>query len=325
MSYKHLTECQRSQIQALKSMGHAQIKIAQAIGVSPSTISRELRRNKGSRGYSYKQAHRLAITRRQDASSCAYKMTSSQIAWIEDRLTQEQWSPEQISGLLSANQIKISHTTIYKHIWSDREQGGMLYRHLRHQGKNYNYKSGKKAGRGCIPNRVEISERPQVVEDKSRLGDWEGDTIIGKAHQGAIVSLVDRKSKFTLLRRVQDKTAAKVTEAILQLLSSGVPKRTVTFDNGKEFASHEKISTTTGVRCFFARPYHSWERGLNEHTNGLVRQYVPKKTDLTVISDATIIEIQNKLNNRPRKVLNWRTPYEVMHGKRAPQKIALAA
>ena len=324
MKYKHLTECQRSQIQALKATGQSQVKIAQTLGVHCSTISRELKRNKGLRGYRYKQAQCLSMRIKREGRSIRYKMTASRIGWIEERFTKEQWSSEQISGLLSVNGIKISHTTLYKHIWEDRVQGGSLYKHLRHQEKKYNYKSGKKAGRGCIPNRVDISERAKVVENKSRLGDWEADTIIGKSHQGAVVSLVDRKSKFTRLKRVENKTSCVVTGAIVELLSSGVPKKTVTFDNGKEFSSHEKISLSVGVDCFFAKPYHSWERGLNEHTNGLVRQYLPKKTDFTKVSDDTIVIIEDKLNNRPRKVLGWRTPSEVMHGKRVPQKIALA-
>lgn len=323
MGYKHLTEVQRSQIQVLKSMGHTQQTIAEEVGVHPSTISRELKRNTGLRGYRYQQAHRFATQRCHEANIGPYKMTASVVSWIESRILESQWSPEQISGLLSANQMFISHTTIYKHIWTDRTLGGTLYKQLRHRGKKYNYKSGSKSGRGCIPNRIDISKRPRVVDKKQRIGDWEGDTIIGKAHRGAIVSLVDRKSKFTLLKLVADKSASSVTSALIALFSNQHLKHTVTFDNGKEFSSHEHLNKETGVQCFFAQPYHSWERGLNEHTNGLVGQYLPKQTDFTKVDECLVREIQEKLNNRPRKVLGWRTPNEVMLGKRRPQKIAL--
>ena len=325
MSYQHLTQEQRSQIQALKSIGSKQSEIAITIGVSASTISRELKRNTGGRGYRYQQAQKLATSRRAEASSTPTKMTEKVVVFIEDRLTKDQWSPEQISGVLAANDTPVSHTRIYQHIWQDRLSGGTIYTHLRHKGKKYNYKGGKKAGRGCIPNRVDISERPKAVERKARLGDWEGDTIVGANHKGAIVSMVDRKSKFTLVALVEKATAANINNAIVASFKryTNLPKRTTTFDNGKEFSSHQELSSILGMPCYFATPYHSWERGLNEHTNGLVRQYFPKKTDLLALNDETIFEVEDKLNNRPRKVLGYRTPLEVMQGKLRPQKIAL--
>ena len=325
MSYKHLTQEQRSQIEVLKSMGHNQANIAQAIGVHASTIGRELRRNIGGSGYRFQQAQRLAMARRLEASSKARKMTDEVVSFIEEKISLEQWSPEQISGVLAANDNSVSHTRIYQHIWRDRSNGGELYKHLRHKGKKYNYKGGKKSGRGCIPNRIDISRRPKAVELKNRLGDWEGDTIVGKGHKGAIVSMVDRKSKFTLLALVAEATAKNVNNAIVSSFDryDNLPIKTTTFDNGKEFSSHQELTKILGIKCYFATPYHSWERGLNEHTNGLVRQYLPKKTDFLSISDDTILEIESKLNNRPRKVLGYRTPLEVMQGKLRAQKIAL--
>ena len=325
MSYHHLTQEQRSQIQALKSMGHTQIEIAKAIGTHPSTISRELSRNTGKRGYRYQQANRLASFRRFQASSSPKKMTKEVVSFIEVKLIEEQWSPEQISGVLAANDNSVSHTIIYHHIWNDRHNGGNLYKHLRHKGKKYNYKGGKKAGRGCIPNRVDISNRAKIVERKNRLGDWEGDTIVGAKHKGAIVSMVDRKSKFTLLALVDRATAENVNRAIIESFEryNNLPAKTATFDNGKEFSKHHELTNILKMPCYFATPYHSWERGLNEHTNGLVRQYLPKKTDFLAVSDETIFEIEDKLNNRPRKVLGYRTPLEVMQGNLRPQKIAL--
>ena len=174
MGYRHLTQEQRSQIQVLKSMGHSQQEIARAIETSPSTISRELKRNTGLRGYRHQQAHRLSVSRRVEASSTPRKMTEEMVSFIEAKLTQEQWSPDQISGVLATNDCLISHTRIYQHVWEDKRQGGTLYKHLRHKGKRYRYKGGKKAGCRCIPNRVDISERPKIVDSKRRLGELGG-------------------------------------------------------------------------------------------------------------------------------------------------------
>jgi len=323
MIYKHLTHEKRCQIYALKSKGHLQKDIAQFLGVHPATISREIQRNSGMRGYRYKQAQEKADSRRHAASAGPRKMKNDLLIFIEEKLTQEQWSPEQISGYLSANNIQISHESIYRHIWEDKKSGGSLYTHLRHGGKKYNYKSHSKAGRGCIPNRIDICERPKIVEKKSRLGDWEADTIIGAHHKGAILSLVERKSKYTKLCLLTSKTAKQVVSGIINLFGS-LPRpvtQTITFDNGKEFSSHEEISKACDVNCYFAKPYHAWERGLNEHTNGLVRQYLPKKTEFCNLTQEKINEIENKLNSRPRKVLDWRTPEEVLLGHRKPAKL----
>lgn len=317
--YSHLVRDQRSQIYALKSNGTAQQDIAARLGVSPSTISRELRRNRGERGYRFQQADNFAIERRHAASKNPKRMTPGVVKIIEEKIL-EKWSPEQISGRLKLEaNIAISYESIYQHIWADKQQGGSLYTHLRHAGKKYNKRSSGKAGRGCIPNRVDIKERPAIVEEKSRLGDWEGDTIIGANHQGAILSIVDRKSKFTLLAKLKDKCAdgvVKATKACFDRLPEPIV-RTITYDNGKEFSAHEQISELLNAECYFATPYHSWERGLNEHTNGLVRQYVPKGTDFTMVSAREIQKIENALNDRPRKILSYWTPKE-MH-QRTPK------
>lgn len=312
--YSHVTRDIRSQIYALKATGTSQSKIAKIVGRSASTISREIKRNTGGRGYRYKQADTKAVERRAKASRDPKKMTQTLIAIIEEKLLQEEWSPDQISGRLKKEGIAdISHEAIYQHIWKDKRTGGTLHKHLRHNGKKYNKRSSGKAGRGSIPNRVDIDERPPVVEEKARIGDWEGDTIIGANHRGAIVSYVDRCSKFTILKRIGKKTAALVTQATLDKLGQGtLPVLTITYDNGKEFSEHSTIASELNASCYFAKPYHSWERGLNEHTNGLVRQYLPKKTDFTEVSDATVQLIADKLNNRPRKVLNYQTPLEML-------------
>lgn len=324
MAYQHLTYELRCQIYALKSKGLLQKEIAMQLNVDAATISREIKRNSGARGYRFKQAQEKAESRRREASSKPKRMTESMVKVIDSKL-EVKWSPEQISGVLQANGTPISHESIYRHVWADKCSGGELYKHLRRTGKKYNYKAGSKAGRGCIPGRVDIKERPAIVDKKQRFGDWEADTIIGAQHKGAIVSLVDRQSKFTFLYGLPNKCSALATEAIISCLEM-LPKKmkkTITYDNGKEFSSHEKIAKALGVKCYFATPYHSWERGLNEHTNGLVRQYFPKSTDLSIIPSDEIQFVEDQLNDRPRKVLGYRTPREVTMGLKKPSPIAL--
>ena len=309
--YHHVTRDIRCQIYALKSMGQSLSSIALAVGRHKSTISREISRNTGGRGYRFKQADEKAQSRRSNASKVPKKLTEELQRTLREKLL-EDWSPEQISGRLKLEGKAISHESIYQFVWRDKRAGGKLYTHLRHRGKRYNKRSSGKAGRGCIPERVDITARPSVVETKSRIGDWEGDTIIGAKHKGAIVSYVDRHSKFTLLKKIDRKTATLVTRATVDKMADlPHPVRTITYDNGKEFADHKNIATALNTTCYFATPYHSWERGLNEHTNGLVRQYLPKSIEFTAVSDDEIQAIENRLNNRPRKVLQYKTPFEV--------------
>lgn len=325
MSYHHLTIEARCQIYTLKSKNYSIRAIADFVQVAPSTISREIRRNTGQRGYRYQQAHRLATERRRTASSVHRSWSielQSQIEWM---ISAQQWSPEQIAGRLKLRGIHISHERIYQHVHQDRQQGGTLYKHLRHQGKPYYYRRGKTAGKGLIPGRVDIDERPDIVDHKSRLGDWEVDTMIGPKHKGALLSLVDRASKFTLLRNIHKKTASNVAKHIRDCFSAlkGHKPCTITCDNGKEFAQHCVIRQETGANCYFAKPYSSWQRGLNEHTNGLIRQYLPKSKSFDTVTDADIRYIQDKLNRRPRKILNYHTPSEVFERLTQEASVAL--
>ena len=297
--------------------------IAKELEVNRSTIYRELKRNHGQRGYRYKQAQEKAIKRR---NSKTHKMNEVMIAIIEEKLG-SQWSPEQVSGWLKKQEYQksVSHETIYKHVWKDKKSGGLLYKELRHSGKKYNKRGGKSAGRGCIPGRIDISERPAIVEKKTRLGDWELDTIIGIEGSGAIVSMVERSSKLTKLEKVSRKTAKEVKDALVDRLSP-VQKfvMTLTSDNGKEFAYHKQVSQSLETDFYFATPYHSWERGLNEHTNGLVRQYLPKNKRFDEVSAGNLKEIEKLLNNRPRKVLGFSTPEEVFnHLSKEASNVAL--
>lgn len=310
----HLTYEERCQIYALLKRGISRRGIAQDLKVSHSTIVRELKRNKGKSGYRFEQAHRLSTSRRHCASTKTSKMTIQNKSLIVDMLESMQASPVQISGrLFKEYGIEISHETIYKWIWADKRKGGTYWKHLRHRAKKYNKRSAKQAGRGLIPRRIDISKRPAIVEDKVRFGDFELDTIVGAHHQGAIVSVVDRVSKVVFLRLLKRGTADAVKHVLVDMLSDftkdGLVK-TLTSDNGKEFSAHEWVSKMTGGDFFFATPYHSWERGLNEHTNGLSRQYFPKGTDFTKLTSQEVAEVERKLNNRPRAILNFETPKE---------------
>jgi IS30 family transposase len=311
--YHHLTRDQRCQFCTLKNRGDSISVIADELGVHRSTIYREQNRNTGKRGYRFKQANEKALKRRQVVSSHKRKMTSTTISIIKEKLGL-QWSPVQISGWLKrqVGMTGVSYETIYQYVWADKHKGGSLYKEFRHRGKKYNKRSKGTAGRGCIPNRVDIDERPAIVEKKTRLGDWELDTIIGTGQSGAIVSMVDRASKLTMLVKTLGKTAQEVTDALLSRLS---PIKefvyTLTSDNGKEFANHRQVSEALDTGFYFAKPYHSWERGLNEHTNGLVRQYFPKSKRFDEMSADELMEVEILLNSRPRKVLEFATPIEV--------------
>lgn len=309
--YHHVTQDIRSQIYALKAIGTSLHKISAIVGRHVSTVSREIKRNTGGRGYRYKQADAKAVERRENASRTPQKLTPTLVTIIEKNLL-EKWSPDQISGRLKEKNIaSISHETIYQHIWRNKRAGGVLYKQLRHNGKKYNKRSSGKAGRGCIPNRVDITERSQIVEQKTRIGDWEGDTVISAVSKAALLTVVDRHSKFTRIKKIGRKTAENVRIAMKEVMNS-LPVYTVTYDNGMEFAAHQGIAADLNAQCYFAAPYHSWERGLNEHTNGLIRQYLPKSMDFKDVTDDEIQVIEDRLNNRPRKILGYKTPMEVM-------------
>jgi IS30 family transposase len=318
--YLHLTYEQRCQIYALLQSAHSQADIARQLGVTRSTVSRELARNAGARGYRFKQAHAAASRRRQQASNRPRKMTPYVVALIERIMTQQQWSPEQIAGRLAREGIvSISHETIYRHVWEDKKDGGNLHLHLRHNGKKYHKRQSRNSGRGLIPGRVDIDQRPAIVAAKSRIGDWEADTIIGAKHEGAVMSHVERKSKYTKLAKLPAKTANAVVTASQRVLAPLAHRvETITYDNGKEFAAHAAIANSLGALCFFAKPYHAWQRGLNEHTNGLVRQYFQKGSNLSILSHADVQRVEDKLNSRPRKILGYKTPHEVFFNVKNP-------
>ncbi|MBM3273461.1 IS30 family transposase [Candidatus Kaiserbacteria bacterium] len=302
MIYTHLTREERYQIYALKQAGHNQSEIANVLQRSASTISRELARNRGQRGYRPKQAHGMAVERR---TTNARMIDAATWQFAQEKLLL-QWSPEQISA-----HADISPETVYQRVYADKRAGGLLWRNLRCQ-KLRKKRYGKADRRGMIPNRRSIDDRPAIVETRHRVGDWEADTIIGKNHQQAIVSLVERKTGFTLIEKVERKTAQAVSEAMTRLLKPHWRRvHTITSDNGREFAGHEAIAQRLRADFYFAHPYASWERGTNENTNGLIRQYFPKNRDFTTITQQEIDTAMERLNNRPRKRLGYQTPNQV--------------
>jgi IS30 family transposase len=312
--YQQLTYEKRYTLYALKAIGLSHRKIAKTLGVSSRTVDREILRNTQAQAYDPEIAQTQAEQKRRKPKPHLKKMTPTLQKWIDEKLTQHQWSPEQMAGRLKQNDgISISHETLYQYIWQDKATGGLLYLNLRRHGKTYHKRgSNGKTSRGQIKNRVDIEMRPAIVEARTRLGDWEADTIIGKNHQGAVVTLVDRTSRMTCLVKVERRTAEAVKMAIIEALRD-LEVHTITFDNGKEFAYHTEIAEALGVETYFAKPYHSWERGTNENTNGLIRQYLQKSSSFANVGEAELARIAYLLNNRPRKCLNFKTPWEVQH------------
>jgi IS30 family transposase len=308
MSYTQLTQEQRYQIYALLKMGHNRTEIAAVIDMHKATISRELGRNSGFRGYRPKQAHHKALSRRNHSRA---RIMPEIWEMIEAKLRLE-WSPEQVSGWLHRHHaIQVSHEWIYQYILVDKQAGGDLYRHLRCQ-KKRRKRYGSYDRRGKLPNRVSIEERPDIVEQRQRIGDWEVDTIVGKGHHQAIVTLIERKSRFSLLSKVEQRTADQVSQALIDLLLPVSDHlHTLTADNGKEFAEHERVAHELKADFFFAHPFAAWERGANENMNGLVRQYIPKKRNFASVTDVELIQIMKRLNHRPRKCLDFVSPFEV--------------
>jgi len=315
MAYKQLTQDLRYQIYAMIHMNVLQKDIAKTINVSPSTISRELRRNCGKLGVYVKKAHDMALKRRKDKAT--RRITAEDWKLIEDYLRDEV-SPEQISLRLKyKKQLQISHEWIYQYILMDKKQGGNLYKYLRCKKKNKK-RYGVLRNYASISDKTSIEDRPKIVDSRRRYGDWEADTIIGRQGGAVLVTLVERKSKLCLIGWSGNKTSESVKNTILTLLSSlSSYVHTLTYDNGPEFAKHKEIDKALSSQGYFAHPFCSGERGLNENTNGLIRQYLPKKTSFDELRKGFIKWIMDKLNNRPRKALGGRTPNEVFYsGKR---------
>lgn len=321
MSYTQLTQTLRYQICFLNNMGVTQKEIAFHIHVHPSTVCRELARNKDNNGnYNSDYAHKVALEKRKGKSK--KRITLEQWQTIVDYIKDE-LSPEQIHLRLKyLKRFLISHEWIYQYILKDKNQGGGLYKHLRCQKKNRR-RYGVKRHCSSIRNKVSIEERPKIVEDRRRYGDWEVDTVIGHQGGAVLVTLVERKSRLSLMGLSINKTSLAVKDVIVKLLTSySTYVHTLTYDNGSEFAKHETINEALNCKSYFCRPFSSGERGTNENTNGLIRQYLPKRMSFDCVSCGYIQWITDKLNDRPRKCLGGRTPHEVFF---AGNRIALTS
>lgn len=308
--YKHLSEEERYSISAEYKRSTSLREIARQLHRSVSSISREIKRNTGGRGYRPKQANTLSIERRHIQSQY---FSAFGIAFVEHLLS-EKWSPEQIHGALTARGwLDVpSHEWIYQHVYADKQVGGQLHTHLRAQ-KPYKKRTGTNERRGSITCRTSIHERPSEIDTREGLGDFEGDTVVGANHKGALLTLVDRKSLFTLLKILPSKHTMQVMQACVDLLKP-VQALSVTFDNCKEFAAHMRLREA-GIETFFADPYCSIQRARNENTNGLIRQFLPKGSSFIGVSDDFVAQVQDMLNHRPRKTLNWLSPIQVLSGK----------
>ena len=310
--YKQLTSEQRYTISVLLQNRTKQKEIAKAINVSPSTVSREIRRNSGVRGrYNWETAQANAVqTKRKKPGN--HSIDKDVMEEARHLLVTEQWSPEQISGVLAKDGKYISHETIYRMIRKDKAEGGTLYKHCRHKLKRRARPVGGR--RISIPNRTSISERPAEVDGK-RFGDFEMDTIVGRGNHGAIVTLIERSTSMLFMRKLKKgKNAKDLARTVIHLLSPFKEHvKSITTDNGTEFACHEMIGKSLGVTIYFADPYASWQKGAIENANGLIRQYVPKTETFEHVSHQQITKYSKKINIRPRKKLEFKTPHECFY------------
>jgi IS30 family transposase len=328
--YTQLQVEERKRIYVLLQQGLSLPAIAFALGRHRSTLYREKRRNRLTAEHLYQPvtANAMARRRREDRPLIS-RFPEEVRTWIKEKLNL-QWSPEQISGrLLSEKNINVSHEWIYQFILKDRSCGGLLYKNLRrsHRKRKKRYAVSREKTKYEGAKSIEI--RPEIANKRERLGDWEGDSIVGAKQQGSIVSLVERVSLFTRLGKPKTRKANDTRDTIVGLLDETLgAKYTLTFDRGSEFADYALIEKRAAIEIYFAHPYSSFERGTNENTNGLVRQYLPKKTDFTLVTDKAVQKIEDLLNHRPRKKLSYDTPFEAYYGyciypavSRTPKKL----
>jgi IS30 family transposase len=315
----HLTLEEREVIAQRDAAGDSRQMIAERIGRDKGTISRELRRNRSPNGYFPSKAQEKARQRRRERPIVRKMQRPDVRRYVTDGL-RTFWSPDQIAGRSKQDSARdrtrqISRQTIYTWIHAQANRGAKWTGYLRRRGK----RPRRPDNRGTLADTTSIAGRPQVVDRRSRVGDWEGDTVHGTPGRGGLLTLVERRTRYLLMRQVGNLRAATVRHAAVDAFRS-VPRqarKTVTFDNGKEFAEHEQLDQQTGIRSYFARPYAAWQRGSNENTNGLTRQFFPKGTDLARQSASRINQVQDLLNHRPRRCLGYRTPHEAFHAASA--------
>lgn len=313
LNYKQITVVQRYLIEVYIKTGKSLQFIASELGFSKSTISREVKRNSSKRGIYRAPRAQLLSDERKERYVRNRRFTIEKKKLIDKYLIEEQWSPKQIEGYCKLNNIDmISHEAIYQYIRDNKANGGLLYKNLRHQLKHRKRPVGR-----FIPirNRISIEERPSVIDNKERFGDWEIDTIIGKDNKGAIVTIVERTTNFFMMRKLpKGKDSKELSKVVIDML---LPYKnsvlSITSDNGTEFAEHQVIAEKLQLNFYFANPYHSWERGLSEYTNKLVRQYIPKKSVFDSFENQQITDIQHKINRRPREKLKFKNPKDIFY------------
>ena len=319
--YRHVTLEDRIRIKTYLEQGLTQSTIAVKLGFHKSTISREIRRNSGQKGYRYKQAQALS-EERQLCRQAPTKMRPAMVSKIRELLS-IQWSPQQISERLKLErQVAVSHETIYKYCYEDFKDGGSLYTNLRfsHRQRRPRFPRKGKDRRGVIKDAISIEQRPKSANDRSRVGHWERDLMLGANRSEAILMITDRKTREVLLVKLPDKSAAGALKGTIKALRERTV-RSITNDRGLEFSEHKKLADILNTQVYFCHPYTSSERGTCENRIGTLRQYLPKKTSLGHIDEKTLKQIEQNINTRPMKCLGWRTPLEIVHN----QKVALVS
>jgi IS30 family transposase len=316
MAYRQLDSEERYTIAALRREGLNQATIADRLGRHRSTISREVRRNAAKFDGAYRPLKAIERTNGRRSRSRRNQHFSARDFGLVERKLKEGWSPEQVAGRLRlSGELRISHETIYIHVWRDREEGGRLYLHLRQSPKLRRKRHNSYDSRGRLAGKRHISERPASVETKRRIGNWEIDTVIGAKDKDCVATMVERKTGYAMIGKLADRSMHGMSKRLTMLIRRAPERfKTLTSDNGTEFHDYASVEQATGVRFYFATPYHSWERGCNENFNGLLRQYLPKRTSQAHVTQADCDRIAKKLNARPRKRLGYRTPEECFHG-----------
>jgi len=318
--YQQLSAEERDLLSVLRAEGAGVREIARELDRDPSSISRETKRNSSEKYGKYlgSRAQGRAEQRRRVASRRVRIRDPKVRAFVEKHLA-KQWSPEQIASRAKLKRIgKVSYETIYRYIYEhdDREHQKELIACLRQSHRRRRpRRAGRRDRRGKIPNRTPLTERPAAVAARRRKGDWEGDMVVSQQSKAALKVMVERKCRLTRIKRVARRTKELVTAATVSILKDYplCQRRTLTLDNGLEYAGHEEITKQTEVRCFFTRPYTSWEKPVVENTNGLIRQYFPKRTDFSKVTDEEVQFVEDRLNDRPRKCLSYRTPNEAFY------------
>lgn len=319
MSYRRVTREDRLRIKDGLDGGLSKSELADKLGFHKSTIGREISRNSGGRGYRPKQAHGFALAR-EEPKHGPYRMNPVIMSLITERL-ELKWSPEQISNRLKVEgEETVSAETIYKFIYQDRANGGELWKNLRRARRTRRKRFPSEDRRGQIKNATPISERSAKANKRKKLGHWERDTMLGKDRKTGVLVITDRKSRFNKFRKLNRRLAPKVTKETITALK-GLPVKSVTNDRGQEFSDHERCAKKLNVQIYFCDPYSSYQRGTNENRIGILRQYFPKKSDLSKLTNGHLRKIEFEINNRPMKILDWRTPYEVMMEKSCTGKL----